>query len=201
MQMETQRWCVVLTLTVHDYSTMSKLGWFPDDIWKASKQEGWDMVSAEFAKIDATMSAKTGVRLDGTLTQSHIEQNDGKVEFIRFWIRSVREPGQCDKVRYESALSELVRALQVRFPESNAAIEENSIVLDSRIRFVLDVAAVNGVKTLILGAFGCGVFGQDPVEVASTFKKYLPGYLFDTIVFAVPDKASANYRSFSKVFS
>lgn len=83
----------------------------------------------------------------------------------------------------------------------NVDSEENSIVLDSRIRFVLDVAAANGVKTLILGAFGCGVFGQDPEEVASIFKKYLPGYPFDTIVFAVPDKASANYRSFSKVFS
>lgn len=123
MQMETQRWCVVLTLTVHDYSTMSKLGWFPDDIWKASKREGWDAVSAEFAKIAASVLAKTGVRLDGTLTQSHIDQNDGRVEFIRFWIRGVREPGQCDKVRYESALSELVRALQERFPESSVELE------------------------------------------------------------------------------
>lgn len=123
MQMETQRWCVVLTLTVHDYSTMSKLGWFPDDIWKASKQEGWDMVSAEFAKVAASVPAKTSVRLDGTLTQSHIEQNNSKVESVRFWIRGVREPDLYDKVRYESALAELVQALQVRFPESSIRLE------------------------------------------------------------------------------
>lgn len=133
MQMETQRWCVVLTLTVHDYSTMSKLGWFPDDIWKASKREGWDMVSAEFAKIAANVSAKTGVRLDGTLTQSHIEQSDGKVEFVRFWIRGVREPDLYDKPRYESALSGLIQALQARFPESRVELEiTDSTIIKTR---------------------------------------------------------------------
>lgn len=83
----------------------------------------------------------------------------------------------------------------------NVSFDENSHALYSRIRFVLDVAAANGVKTIILGAYGCGVFGQDPEYTAKVFNALLPDYPFETVVFAVPDKNSANYRGFSKVFS
>ena len=38
---------------------------------------------------------------------------------------------------------------------------------------MLDIAKENHVGTLILGAFGCGVFGQDAGEVAEIFKEYL----------------------------
>ncbi len=36
------------------------------------------------------------------------------------------------------------------------SVQENTYVLKSRIKFVLDIAADNQVDTLILGAFGCG---------------------------------------------
>lgn len=80
--------------------------------------------------------------------------------------------------------------------------EENSQVLDDRIRFVLDVAKENEVKTLILGAYGCGVFGQDASEVASVFKHYLnKSYsCFDTVIFAIPDARDGNYKKFVDVF-
>ena len=55
----------------------------------------------------------------------------------------------------------------------NVSDEENTRVLRSRIKFVLDIAKDNYVDTLILGAYGCGVFGQDAKEVASIFKEYL----------------------------
>ena len=66
-------------------------------------------------------------------------------------------------------------------------------MMASRLEFVLLVAASMGVKTLILGAFGCGVFGNDPKDVAKQFYYLLrdvdgPRYdrLFDTVVFAIP---------------
>lgn len=80
---------------------------------------------------------------------------------------------------------------------------ENRAALESRIKFVLDVAKDNGVSTLILGAFGCGVFGQDATEVANIFKNLLETThkCFDRVVFAIPNKKrNSNHKKFVEVF-
>jgi uncharacterized protein (TIGR02452 family) len=84
----------------------------------------------------------------------------------------------------------------------NVSDEENTEVLRSRIKFVLDVAKDNSVDVLILGAYGCGVFGQDAKEVASIFKEYLntTHKCFDMVVFAVPSGKDGNLDAFRKVF-
>ena len=61
----------------------------------------------------------------------------------------------------------------------------NDEALSSRIDFVLDMAEENGVKSIVLGAFGCGVFGQDPKQVARMFKEKLANRPFANVVFAV----------------
>lgn len=76
--------------------------------------------------------------------------------------------------------------------------EENSKALEERIKFVYDISASQGVDTLILGAFGCGVFKQDPHEVASLFKKYLNCTCASKIIFAIP--RGVNYDAFKGVF-
>lgn len=80
--------------------------------------------------------------------------------------------------------------------------EENTEVLKSRIKFVLDIAKENHVDTLILGAFGCGVFGQDAEEVAGIFKEYLETThkCFEKVIFAVPEGKDKNLEMFEKVF-
>ena len=80
--------------------------------------------------------------------------------------------------------------------------EQNLVELEKRIKFVLDIAEDNNVEVLILGAFGCGVFRQDPTEVANTFAKQLEsgGYNFKQVIFAIPDCNSANYNEFVTVF-
>lgn len=80
---------------------------------------------------------------------------------------------------------------------------ENESALDSRIRFLLDIAESNQVKILILGAFGSGVFGQDAAVVAKIFKKYLTSgnYSFDKVYFSVPDiEDGMNYKKMKQVF-
>lgn len=66
-------------------------------------------------------------------------------------------------------------------------VDENNAELYRRIKFVLDVAEENNVETLILGAFGCGVFGQDASTVAKYFKKCLDtyDYHFKKVYFSV----------------
>lgn len=80
--------------------------------------------------------------------------------------------------------------------------EENLEALRSRIKFVLDIAIDNRVDTLILGAYGCGVFGQNPIEVASIFKEYLntTHKCFKKVVFAIPQGKDGNLEAFRKVF-
>ena len=84
----------------------------------------------------------------------------------------------------------------------NVSDEENSKVLKERIEFVLKIAQDNGVDNLILGAYGCGVFGQDPLEVAKIFKEFLSGKYkcFNKVIFAIPNRLEMNYKCFKRIF-
>ena len=68
---------------------------------------------------------------------------------------------------------------------------------------ILSIAAYRGAESLVLGAFGCGVFNNNPETVAKAYKTAIdvfPKY-FDEIEFAVfcrDDKT--NYQKFLKVF-
>lgn len=64
---------------------------------------------------------------------------------------------------------------------------ENEKALRSRICFILDIMEEQHVDIPILGAFGCGVFGQDAITVATMFKQELESgrYGFKEVVFAI----------------
>jgi len=56
---------------------------------------------------------------------------------------------------------------------------------------VLAVAAHHGERTYVLGAFGAGVFRNDPNRVAEIFADELRGPFrgsFDRVVFAIPSE-------------
>ncbi|MFI6447326.1 TIGR02452 family protein [Kitasatospora sp. NPDC050543] len=77
-------------------------------------------------------------------------------------------------------------------------------VLEERALRVLAVAAEHGVRELVLGAWGCGVFRNDPAQVAAAFDAALERYgaAFDRVVFAVWDRTpvSANRSAFEARF-
>ena len=59
-----------------------------------------------------------------------------------------------------------------------------------RIHRLLEVAASIGYTGLVLGAWGCGMFGNDPASTAATFRELLEGEFvgcFGEVVFAVTD--------------
>jgi uncharacterized protein (TIGR02452 family) len=76
-------------------------------------------------------------------------------------------------------------------------------VLARRARRVLQAAAMHGHRRLVLGAWGCGVFRNDPAAVAGAFAdalRVLPG--FDLVTFAIRDgrPGTPAYRAFARQF-
>jgi uncharacterized protein (TIGR02452 family) len=72
-------------------------------------------------------------------------------------------------------------------------------VVRARCARVLEVAAAHGHRRLVLGAWGCGVFGNDSTVVATAFAEALRRVTrFDHVVFAVLDDtpAAIPYRAF-----
>lgn len=85
----------------------------------------------------------------------------------------------------------------------NVTDKENSRALSSRTEYILNIACENRVNTLILGAWGCGVFGQDSYEVAEVFLKLFNTkyYNFDKVIFAIPrNNKDKNFDNFQKAF-
>ena len=74
----------------------------------------------------------------------------------------------------------------------------------SRAKHILHIAAYNKVDILVLGAFGCGAFKNDPDVVARAWRMALYSYRarFDVIDFAIPAKPgdSKNYDAFYQMF-
>ena len=80
----------------------------------------------------------------------------------------------------------------------------NTKELTSRCDFVLNILSEQQAETIILGAYGCGVFGQDPEEVANIFKNLLAtkyNGVFRKVVFAIPNGSNGNLIAFKKVFA
>ncbi|MFI1186027.1 TIGR02452 family protein [Streptomyces californicus] len=80
--------------------------------------------------------------------------------------------------------------------------------LASRAERVLEVAAVRGYRRLVLGAWGCGVFRNDPADVAGAFHGHLGeggrfGGHFEQIVFGIleRDPASPVRAAFDRFFA
>lgn len=83
--------------------------------------------------------------------------------------------------------------------------EDVALVLQNRSELVLAVAAHHQIERLVLGAWGAGVFGNDPAQVARIFAELLRGpyaNVFTEVVFAVlgTPETSANHRAFADVF-
>ena len=78
-------------------------------------------------------------------------------------------------------------------------------VMQERVERVLGVAALHGHEELVLGAWGCGVFRNDPEQIAELFQIALAGRFrgaFARVVFAVLDSSGEGHTlgAFEQVF-
>lgn len=82
--------------------------------------------------------------------------------------------------------------------------QELEQILRDRIRGMLSVAAHYGYHNLVLGAWGCGAFGNDAKVVANLFYEELAQFsCFEKVVFAIKDNSwdKYNYRQFAERFA
>lgn len=79
--------------------------------------------------------------------------------------------------------------------------------LNRRVGQILHVFAHQNQRTIVLGAWGCGVFRNDPFAVANAFKSWLdaPEFrgAFDRVVFAIYERDEAHpiFRIFQGMFN
>lgn len=82
---------------------------------------------------------------------------------------------------------------------------ELQVIHEKRLRRILDSAVMNHADTVILGAFGCGAFCNEPQVVATAAANVVRDYMyaFKNIEFAVYCRPSddSNYRVFNSVLS
>lgn len=82
--------------------------------------------------------------------------------------------------------------------------EKARAAMKERMRLSLAIFAARKETHLILGAYGCGVFRNDPAEIAGWWQELLEdegyGRLFQEIVFAVLDRSGKNIAEFEKRF-
>jgi hypothetical protein len=122
-------------------------------------------------------------------------------------------PGDYDGIQVNASERQPVRA-EVTNETTTAAArrlirDEGAEISETprrRALQMLTVAAHREHATLILGAWGCGVFRNDPAEVASVFAEHLArrtfAGVFARVVFAVYDRSASqsNFNAFAKQF-
>lgn len=93
-----------------------------------------------------------------------------------------------------------------QFLRKGGAPEDIESTLLRRSRHILLIARNHGHRTVLLGAWGCGVFGNDPEMVANSFKHWLSSEFagdFERVVFAVYDRSKSRrvYQVFKQTFA
>ena len=116
------------------------------------------------------------------------------------------------KVRFErDRLHSYADVIVAAAPNARRAIADYHVdaktlesAMRSRIRLVLAIADARGYGTLLLGAFGCGVFGWDAAAVAEMFRSELARgtHVAHEVVFAVPQGShDENLEHFQHAFA
>ena len=98
----------------------------------------------------------------------------------------------------------MIAAAAIRHPKLNSCglyerLLDRTIMLDT-INNIFKIAYLLGYDTLVLGALGCGAFGNPAIEVIELFNECLKKYncCFKNITFAVYSRRDDNFDQFNK---
>jgi uncharacterized protein (TIGR02452 family) len=101
-----------------------------------------------------------------------------------------------------------VKTGEVREKGNQQEIDQIESTMFARMEKILSVAAIQGYKVLVLGAWGCGVFKNNPENVARYFYHHLVenpqlNCFFEKVAFAVLDRSrdGATINTFRAIFA
>lgn len=88
-------------------------------------------------------------------------------------------------------------------PSDGFKVLKSLDIIEERIRKIVRLAAYKKIDVLILGAFGCGAFRNEPKPIARIFRKVLVNEglkdQFKSVIFAINDECTIRY-AFQDVF-
>ena len=137
---------------------------------------------------DTELKCRTNQRLVAAIAESRARQ------------RLIRER---DAINRSPISTQSICQVTVSPKRTFEAAPELQSLHERRLRRILDVAASDGNEAVILGAFGCGAFRNDPSVVARAAASVIGGYraVFKAIEFAVFCRPgdTANFDAFKSM--
>ncbi len=110
----------------------------------------------------------------------------------------------------DSFLINVISSAAYNLAENDELLNQNRYIVGTLLKIVnqLRTAKKHGMRHLVLGAFGCGAFHNDPVLIAELYHAAIYEYefqgCFDSITFAIlsssDDLSNDNYALFKKQF-
>lgn len=206
------RYQVVKQSTVQAIVELGRAGIVPAVLnFASAKNPGGGFLNGAMAQEEA-LAASGGLYQTLLLHETYYRVNRecGTMMYTDHAIYSPQVPffrdGKFDLLRVPVLASVLtlpaVNMGQVRLKGEDAAVAKQ--VMKDRMRLSLAIFAKERATHLILGAYGCGVFCNDPEEVASWWQELLEtegyGRYFEQVVFAVLDRSGKKIVPFETRF-
>lgn len=98
----------------------------------------------------------------------------------------------------------VITSAAVNLSKQGLDINVANAKMQQRMHKIIQLFIDREVRVIILGAFGCGVFKNDPNTIAEIWKDELNKYgeYFDKVIFSIMgSQETPNYKAFKRVFS
>ena len=159
-------------------------------------------------RVSTCMLYAGGVKEDGLYYEYITNQLKGNDEFTLLDTRDVRVIFRDTEEQGYNILTEEQYVPFYELRSSPINIHNKEFTYDEcekRIDKQLDTLSKHKVRHVILSAFGCGSYGNDPIIISRIYKEKIEMYksFFDVIVFAIytpPKYDNINYTEFCKTF-
>lgn len=167
------------------------------------KNPGGGYLKGSFAQEEALCSESTLYPVLAKFEHTYYDWNREHLNHALYTNRALYSPEIIFKRDNKEVVTNVITCAAPNYygaGRQGISYEENIKALTSRVKFMYDVAEDNSVDTLILGAWGCGVFRQDAYIVAELLINEAVGRSFNQVIFAVPNNnRNDNYYYFSQV--